>query len=255
MAEGSMFTALVTIGRAYSHVTSPFAFLARRFVCAAADRVEGSAMYCLDIGAGTAPYRELVCRAFRVSQYITTDIAPTNRTQVVADACSLPLRYSSVDLVVSFDAIQHVSQPDSMMVEIANVLRPRGHVLLTFPFLYAECDFHDYQRWTMEGMEHLLARNGLVPVLAVRRGGRLFTAACALNWTMQHAIPGQRRSWRPERSLTGTLRSIALIVLTTPTIVLAWLALMMDKAFPSRGCYMGGAILACKAEKPEATSD
>jgi SAM-dependent methyltransferase len=246
VAGRSRFAWLVAISRFYTRLASPIAFLARRFIQVAGCQVESHARTCLDIGAGTAPYAEAVCREFQVNTYLAVDVAPNERTQIVADACSLPFKNGAADLIVSFDVIQHVAAPECMMQEVARVLSPGGHVLLTFPFMYAECDFHDYQRWTMEGMAGLLTRNRLIPELETRRGGAVFAAACALHWALQHIVPGQRRSWRAERSWKGIARSAVLVLLTAPTQLLAWLSLAIDSVFPSQGCYMGGAILARK---------
>jgi hypothetical protein len=134
-----------------------------------------------------------------------------------------------------------------MISEIARVLKVGGQLVMTFPFLYAECDFRDYQRWTMEGMRALLQRHGLDTELAERRGGPLFAAACGAVWAIQHAIPGQRRSWRSARTSWAFLRSALVALLTLPFVFLSWVALALDGLIPSTGAYMGGAILARRA--------
>jgi hypothetical protein len=134
------------------------------------------------------------------------------------------------------------------MREIARVLKPGGFLILTFPFVYGECDFHDYQRWTLEGMSELLRRHGLRPVLLERRGGTLFAASCLLNWMVQHLVPGQRASWRQTRNWKGLLRGAATAVLTLPTALLAWCALGFDALLCTGGVYAGGSVLATRAE-------
>lgn len=44
---------------------------------------------------------------------------------------ALPFRPASFDVVVSWDVIEHVRAPEQMLAEIARVLRPGGHALLT----------------------------------------------------------------------------------------------------------------------------
>jgi len=86
----------------------------------------------------------------RTALYVAVDIAPSWNTTVVADAVCLPFADSSADLVASFEVVQHIQSPDLMISEAVRVLKPGAYLLMTFPFLYAECDFHDYHRWTME---------------------------------------------------------------------------------------------------------
>ena len=129
---------LISLGRLYTKLSSPVAFIARRFVREAGRTFGRRCLVCVDIGAGTAPYRAEVCEAFGVNDYFTIDIAPPDLTSVAADACALPLHSESVDLVVSFDVIQHIIDPEGAMREVGRVLRPGGCAVITFPFLYAE---------------------------------------------------------------------------------------------------------------------
>jgi ubiquinone/menaquinone biosynthesis C-methylase UbiE len=243
---------LVRLSRAYTRLSSPVAFLARRFVRQAARLSPRESGVCIDIGAGTAPYRRDVIAAFRVARYVAVDIAPAIPDAVVADARLLPFRSSAVELVVSFDAIQHIAEPERVLAEVARILRPGGLVVLTFPFMYAECDFLDYQRWTIAGMEDLMVRCGLVPILSSRRGGFLFAAVCGANWALQHVVPGQRRSWRQTRTWGGVARSAVVALLTLPTNLLGWLALLFDAVAGGKGAYMGGAILAQRRQETPA---
>jgi SAM-dependent methyltransferase len=244
MTFNELFGLLVRIARAYTRLSSPVAFLARRFIRQSAKVLGAPCIRCIDVGAGNTPYVDTVVAAFGVEQYIAIDIAPNDRTVVVADAHALPVRSGSVDLVMSFDVIQHVAETEQVVGEMARVLAPGGCALITFPFLYAECDFKDYHRWTMEGMCDLLNRHGLEPLEQQRRGGPLFAGACALNWAVQHIVPGQRQSWRQRRNLTAVIRIAAIAILTIPTTAISWLALGLDSLLGERGAYMGGAVLA-----------
>ena len=256
MRGGSAITVLAHLGRAYSRWSSPVSFLARRFIHDVG-RHCGCAQYgdvCLDLGAGTAPYAGQLSRALGMARYLTVDIAPTDKTHVVADCCQLPFKDSSVSWVVSFEVIQHVATPSVMLSEIARVLVPEGHLLLTFPFLYPECDFRDFHRWTLDGMRQDLVEGGFECVLMERRGGPCFAFSCALNWMLQHAVPGSRTGWRGERSWGGVLRAAVTTVITVPTVLLGWVSLAVDQLLPTTGYYMGAAVVARKTSvTPRAT--
>jgi ubiquinone/menaquinone biosynthesis C-methylase UbiE len=49
------------------------------------------------------------------------------------DALALPLADASVDLVVSFETIEHVTDPSRFLAECARVLRPGGMLILSTP--------------------------------------------------------------------------------------------------------------------------
>lgn len=57
----------------------------------------------------------------------------------------IPLATSCVDLVMSFDAIKPLDQGESMMAEIARVLRPGGIVIISSPHKYEYSDLFTHQ--------------------------------------------------------------------------------------------------------------
>lgn len=50
-----------------------------------------------------------------------------------ADVRSLPIESSSIDVVVSFETIEHVADHDDLLVEFKRVLRPDGFLVLSSP--------------------------------------------------------------------------------------------------------------------------
>lgn len=239
----------VTLARGYRRALNPVAFVARAFIRRIGFHLKSAGTVpstCLDIGAGSAPYAEVLRQYADIGVYIAADVAASDRTSVVADGMRLPFPGEVFDLVVSFDVIQHIDHPGTVIDEAHRVLRNGGHLLLTYPFLYPECDAHDFRRWTLEGMRTMLGHHGFDIRVEQRRGGACFAASCFLTWTIQHLVPGQRRGWRANRSWRGLLRGVLLAGLTLPTQLLGWIALLVDTLVPSRGIYMGGCVLACK---------
>lgn len=246
-------TMLVSMARQYKHATNPVGFVARNFIRQAGLQLSGTEATrrsCVDIGAGTAPYAQALRQHMCADPYVAVDIAPSDSTSIVADCAQLPFRSASIDLLVSFDVIQHVPSPQAMLSEAHRVLKSGGCVLLTYPFLYPECDVRDFHRWTVEGMHELLAAHGFEITCAQRRGGAFFAWTCWLTWTLQHLVPGQRRSWRARRNWVSFLRAGVLAALTLPTELLGWLALGLDRILPSQGMYMGACVLARKTHGP-----
>jgi len=119
----------IRLYRAYRAIIRSDRFLTRRFITSAASINRRRATTCLDIGAGIAPYREAVSRQFLVPSYVTLDFVPSDAIDVVGDATALPLANGSVDLVVCFEALQHISKYHSVLDEIKRVLSDGGGVV------------------------------------------------------------------------------------------------------------------------------
>lgn len=101
-------------------------------------------------------------------EYIGLDFPATGahmygaRPDVFADAAMLPLQGASVDTVVMLEVLEHLRCPRAALREVARVLRPRGQLLLTVPFLYPIHDApHDYQRYTVHGLSREIEAAGL----------------------------------------------------------------------------------------------
>ena len=52
---------------------------------------------------------------------------------LVGDATSIPIPDESIDLVVSFETIEHISKPENFMVECGRVLRRGGMIIISTP--------------------------------------------------------------------------------------------------------------------------
>jgi SAM-dependent methyltransferase len=112
----------------------------------------------LDMGAGSMPYREDFLAAGL--RYVGADIDDSAEVRIAPDG-TLPLPESSVDVVVSFQVLEHVADISRYLSEARRVLRPGGRLLLS---THGSWLYHphptDYRRWTREGLRHDLAEAG-----------------------------------------------------------------------------------------------
>jgi SAM-dependent methyltransferase len=141
---------------------NPFYF-ARRELFAAVSRlapeIDGRV---LDIGCGTRPYESLVT----ARQYVGLEVdTPENRRIGKADCFydgrRLPFPDGSFDSVICNQVLEHIFSPDAFVTEIARVLRTRGRLLLTVPFVWDEHEQpQDFGRYSSFGLAALLTRNG-----------------------------------------------------------------------------------------------
>jgi SAM-dependent methyltransferase len=117
----------------------------------------------LDVGCGTKPYRNLFSAA---ENYIGLEVdTPTNREAACADyfydGNNFPFDDASYDGVICNQVLEHVFNPDHFLNEIARMLKPGGHLLLTVPFVWDEHEQPwDYARYSSFGLRSLLQRHG-----------------------------------------------------------------------------------------------
>lgn len=109
----------------------------------AAPRLRGRV---LDLGCGVGYGGQLLLSAnSAIKEVIGVDVSPAaleyaNRTYareylqfVQADACRLPFLEGSFDAVVSFEAIEHVADPEQCFQEVRRVLKPGGTFVVSTP--------------------------------------------------------------------------------------------------------------------------
>jgi len=90
----------------------------------------------LDFGSGGQPYREL----FKDSQYLTLEYdTEENRKAKTADIFydgqTVPLADASVDCVLFTEVLEHIPNPEEILMEIKRILKPGGRLFLTVPFM------------------------------------------------------------------------------------------------------------------------
>lgn len=164
------------------------------FVCEVADRLEPGARI-LDVGAGSAPYREL----FDHADYVTSDWEESlheeaRHADILAPADSLPVLDASFDAVLMTQVLEHVAAPEAVLREQLRILRPGGEIALTVPLVWELHELpHDYWRFTAAGLEALLVRAGFEAV-DVRPRNDCFTTLAQLlrnvRWAMGRAPDG-----------------------------------------------------------------
>lgn len=227
--------------RLYQHLIVPGRYEIRRFIRFYASQL--SAGVCVDVGAGTSPYR-LCLQDAGITDYISLDIAPSDNTMVCADCCRLPLRDGSIDLVVGFDMITCVPNSQGMLTEAARVIAPGGHLMLTYTFLFGESGVHDFRRWTLEGMNRDLSTSGFRVIAQEKRGGFFFALTKLCESVVINCVPGNRMSWRAGNSFNAFVRIGITAALLLPFQLMGWLALLIDRVLPSSPIYFGGMVVA-----------
>jgi SAM-dependent methyltransferase len=189
----------------YLHYTA----LAQTLVEARDRYVEKPAVV-LDVGCGRMPYYPLFEAV--ASDYVGSDIAPGPRIRHVCPVEELDIDDARFDLVLCTQVVEHVSDPERALAEIARVLKPGGHAFITTHGVWPYHPYPtDYRRWTQQGLEDLVARTDNLTLLELvpHRG----TAACValmVNFYVDLVIR-RRRSRRLGSALIALVNAAGLL--------------------------------------------
>jgi SAM-dependent methyltransferase len=116
----------------------------------------------LDFGCGGRPYEKL----FRpkLDRYIAADVAKAKKTELDIELTPgepVPLDDGTVDVVLSTQCLEHVSDVDAYLSECNRLLRPKGILILTAPMQWRHHEIpYDYLRFTRYGLTMFLERHG-----------------------------------------------------------------------------------------------
>jgi SAM-dependent methyltransferase len=128
----------------------------------------------LDAGAGEGPYRPL----FGHVRYVALDDRRGDRNwdyghlDAVGDLLRMPFRDAAFDAVLCTETLEHLTEPQGFLREVARVLRPGGRLHMTAPLDFREHqEPHDYFRYTRHGLRMLSERAGLRPLSIEPEGG------------------------------------------------------------------------------------
>ncbi len=151
------------------------------------------------------------CRYVGLDYLETAEQWYGSRPDVFADAADIPVRDESVDLVLLLSVLEHLVDPERVLVQIRRSLRPNGRFVMQVPFLYPLHDEpRDFARWTRHGIEKLAERTGYTVERCVAVGSPLETAALLAN------LAGSKTAlnWIEQKS------PLALLALALPVVVL-----------------------------------
>jgi SAM-dependent methyltransferase len=127
-----------------------------------------------DLGCGIRPYEHDILS--KADQYVGVDWSGTLHglcSDVVADLNrTLPIENDVADTVVSFQVLEHLSEPQTMLNEACRILKPGGQMLLTVPWQWTVHEVpYDYFRYTPFGLKYLFEKAGFVDVVVKPQSG------------------------------------------------------------------------------------
>jgi SAM-dependent methyltransferase len=163
----------------------------------------------LDAAAGQCIYASAFahCEYFACDRAVGDTAWDYSRLDVVADLAALPFRNDAFDAILSTHALEHVTEPAVVLGEMARILRPRGRLYVSVPFLGDPIhqEPFDFFRYTHYGLRHLVQNAGLTP-LSVSPMGGAFYLLCSFLWWWAIVY---RTSTQQRASRSGPLRRAA----------------------------------------------
>jgi len=155
----------------------------------------------LDFGCGSKPYEKLFVNA---SRYIGLDIETsghdhaTSSVDVFYDGKRIPFDDESFDACVTFEVLEHVFNPDEILVELRRVIKTGGKLMLSVPFVWEEHEVpFDFGRYTSFGVKHILEKHGFT-VLELRKTTSDFLTLVQLfvNFLSRYVSPRSGLGWK-----------------------------------------------------------
>ena len=122
----------------------------------------------LDVGCGNKPYKNY----FQSSEYLGLEIdSIENRARKRADyfynGQIFPFSDDEFDSIVTNEVFEHVFEPELFLSEINRVLKIKGFILVTVPFVWDEHEQPvDYARYSSFGLKHILNKYGFEVIVA-----------------------------------------------------------------------------------------
>jgi SAM-dependent methyltransferase len=197
----------------------------------------------LDVGCGTRRY-ETLFKDF-VNVYIGLDwpqIQDRAQPDIIADAMKIPLKDSSMDVVLATELMEHLPFPQTFLMEIKRVLCENGTLILSVPFMEPiHEEPRDFYRFTPYSLHLLLEHHGFRIQKLWNKGGWW---SVVLGSFVNQAI----YDWATRLDESGRRRYSILTFLVLPICAFCqWLAYQLDRIFPSKRFTLGYTVHAIKA--------
>jgi hypothetical protein len=112
-----------------------------------------------DLGCGWMPYKEWFEAAGR--SYIPLDVTayPDHRFRIMRNG-RIPLTDRSVDALVCWQVLEHVTDMELFFSEVIRILKPAARAFFTTHGLFRIHDREDFWRWTPAGLQMLFEDRG-----------------------------------------------------------------------------------------------
>jgi SAM-dependent methyltransferase len=139
----------------------------------------------IDIGCGRKPYKDIITK--KSERYIGLEYSKSihglNEVDVIGTALQIPFKNEISDIVISFQVMEHIAEPECFLKEIYRILKREGYCLLMTPFMWSEHEQpNDFFRYTRYGINYLAKKAGFEVVEINADTGFLVTVIIRFNY-------------------------------------------------------------------------
>ena len=134
----------------------------------------------LDAGCGAQPYRNM----FRCEEYVGMEMSERFKPDILGDVRHMDaIGSESFDSVLSNQVLEPVDDVEAAVAEMHRVLKPGGCLCVSVPFIGRLHGMpHDYWRFSISGVRHLLEKHGFEVAFIEPMGGFLTTMCYLWNF-------------------------------------------------------------------------
>lgn len=192
----------------------------------------------LDLGCGERPFEKDILKFAHT--YTGLDWAKSihdTKADIIADLNEpIDIESNSFDSVVSFEVLEHLCEPQTMLSESYRILKNNGVLLLSMPFQWwvHEAPW-DYQRYTKYGLEYQLKKAGFVEIEIQETTGFWLLWVLKLNYQLARLT---------KRSFVGIFFKIVLIPFW---FCVQHIAILFDKVWKETNETAGYVVVARKS--------
>ena len=215
----------------------------------------------LDVGCGSSPFEKYFSP--HIERYLKHEHPEAAKKELAYDFLSeLPLltvKDKSIDTIISFSVLEHVSKPFDTLKEFNRILKEHGKIIISVPqYWHLHEEPHDYLRFTKYILQEELNKAGFKIIYIKEMGksfalvGQAFCNALILLFDLNHVknifnfLSGKKSQSPGESFLYALYKSplIAVSIILLPIINLTFLTL--DFLFGSSRDTIGYFVVAEK---------
>lgn len=132
------------------------------------------------LDAGSGPSKRFKDLASSDAEYLSLDINPEYKTDIVGSVDAIPVEDSSFDFIVCSQVLGDLLYPGKAVEEFYRVLKNGGKILITEGFMNElHGEPRDYWRFTPYGISELLKDKGF-EIVQLETAGGFFTVGCQM---------------------------------------------------------------------------
>ncbi len=199
----------------------------------------------LDFGCGDKPYKYLfkygsIYKGIDFREHSTNNCFPYTEspdyyfTKDYSKTFRLPFHDEQFDNAVAFQVLEHHQDPEKMFAELFRIVKEGGYVLITVPFMGGiHGEPQDFQRFTGYGLKVRAEKYG--NILELNGQGSVFSVISTFIGEVLIRFTGKSK-----------FHYFMGMIIFPPFLVYSYLALILDKLFPSDHFFINYLLLVKK---------